>query len=152
MVKHRHLTLVAFWLAVAALSSCQSVDPRPTVEQIISEGARQVVGDELLALHTDVTHYGTYTRTGNPWTEYHHPDGRVFYRERSRPETGTWSMIPDDQVCYSYPWSADDPPYCLRYFVRDGRYYTIDANGDHVGIATGYIDTVRPGDPEGLAQ
>lgn len=138
-------------LALIALISCQSADTRPTAQEIVAEGARQVVGQELVALHADKTHYGSFPRTGNPWTEYHHPDGRAIYRESGRPETGTWSRS-DDQVCYSYAWNADGPPYCYHYYVGDGRHYVVNANGDEIGVVTGYIDAVRPGDPEGLAQ
>lgn len=143
----RLAALAALTITTIATASCGT--PRPMVQDIVAQGARQIVGEELRALHTDTTLYGTHWDSGNPWTEYHYPDGRVSYRERSRPEPGTWS-IAADQVCYSYAWNADGPPYCYYLYVNDGQHFHVDANGDKVGAVSIIVD-IRPGDPEGLA-
>lgn len=141
----RHLIAAALMVVTLTAASCQSA--RPTIEDVVAEGARQIVGEELLVLHSDTTHYGSFAKTGNPWSEYHHPDGRVMYRERSRPEPGNWS-IDGDQVCYVYAWNAGDP-YCYFLYAKEGRYYQVNANGDEIGLVSSYIDSIRPGDAEG---
>ena len=139
--------LMAALLSIVSMIAASCQPARPTVGDIVAEGARQVVGEELLALHTDTTLYGTFAKSSNPWSEYHHPDGRVMYRERSRPEPGNWS-IDGDQVCYVYAWDTGEP-YCYVLYEKDGRYYQFNSNGPEIGMISGYIDTVRPGDVEG---
>lgn len=134
-------------LCMAFMASCQSTDLRE--QDIVAQGARQVVGNELLTLHGDKTFYGRFADTGSPWTEYHYPDGRVIFRTRSRPEPGTWS-VSDNQVCYSYDWNAGNDPFCFLVYENSGLFYHVDANGDDVGVVSNLIE-VRPGDPEGLA-
>lgn len=59
--------IYALLMATATMTSCQSADPRPMVDEIVAEGAVRVVGDDLRAVHADRTHYGTYTETDTHW-------------------------------------------------------------------------------------
>lgn len=135
--------------AIAALSACETGNPHPTVDQIVAQGGRPVTGEALRALHSGMTHYGVFAGTDGSWTEYHAPDGYVVYRDRGRPITGTWTAS-EDQVCYQYDVDQDDVLNCHYYFQQGDRYYVVNASGYAVGVASGILEIVRPGDSEGL--
>lgn len=143
----RNLLLV---LSLAVLATgCEATVPLPTEGQIVQDGGRPIVGEELRALFLDKTHYGTALANGDTWYEYYATDGRLVIRVDGRPDPGTW-RVEDDEVCFSYSWASGDRTFCFRSYENDGLIYSVRAGDGRDGEVTALIDRVVDGNPEGL--
>jgi len=134
------LALVAIVILVGNLQAADLEHPKQR-ERIADRAKIQ----ELL---TDHTLYGRYAG-GQPWTEYHSPDGRTAYRENNCVYQGHW-WIASGLVCFRYDAFNEGKPACFRLYRNGDR---LDFDYDRgVGIWTLNAFTVdrRPGNPEKL--
>lgn len=110
------------WLAPYAWAQSQSTDIRPK--------ANRILGEALLEEFLNTTHNGAYNFTddGQPqrfYTETHHDDGRVTYREDGVDYDGVW-IISKERLCFVY---ADEEMNggCFRvYKIGNCFYYYSD--------------------------
>lgn len=101
-----------------AFAQSQKTDIRPS--------ANRLLGGELRASFTGITHSGAYnfTEKGEPtrfYEETHKTDGRISYTENGRNDPGTWLII-KDTMCYLYD-AADMPGGCFRVYRVENCYY-----------------------------
>jgi len=109
--------------------------------------ARQRIEDraEIQKLLTDHTLYGRYIG-GQPWSEYHSPDGRTAYRENNCTYQGHW-WIAAGLVCFRYDVFNDAKPACFRLY-RNGDRLDFDFDqGDGNWKLNAYTLDRRPGNP-----
>jgi hypothetical protein len=103
---------------------------------------------EIRKLLTDHTLYGRYVG-GEPWTEYHSPDGRTAYRENDCTYQGHW-WIASGLVCFRYEAFNDGRPACFRlYRNRDQLDFDYE-EADGEWKLNAYSVDRRPGNPEKL--
>jgi hypothetical protein len=73
-----------------------------------------IPASDLRAIVTDTTITGHYNN-GDPYSEYHAPDGRVFGHNNHVPnEEACWD-IKGDQVCYYYAKGRARGEFCWRF-------------------------------------
>ena len=78
-----------------------------------SAGEADVAATDLRALVQDVTITGQY-HTGEAYSEYHAPDGRVLgHNRRSANQDSCWD-IRNDLVCYYYAKGQTPGTFCWR--------------------------------------
>jgi hypothetical protein len=112
------LRLVALALALLVTASVPS---RAGDEDLMS-------ADEVRALLTGNTLTGRYSN-GNSYSEYHHPDGRVYGHNNRKPvEKGCWEMRAN-LACYYYQEDKQRGPFCWSFRRVGG-----------VGIRATYVD------------
>lgn len=140
--------LATFFMALI-MAACQATVPLPTEGQIVEDGGRLIVGEELRGFFLDKTHYGNVLATGKTWYEYFAPDGRLVIREDGRPDPGTW-QVTDSEFCFTYVRARGDRTFCFRSYERDGLIYGVRAGDDRDGEATTTIERIVDGNPEGL--
>lgn len=102
-------------------------------------------GEQMRQLVEGNTATGRYS-SGETFSEYHHPDGRVsgYNRDRATPNRDACWTTTDDAICYYYGPIETRQTYCFTV-ERSGSLYVPRsvASGDIIGAFT-----VRPGDPE----
>jgi hypothetical protein len=103
---------------------------------------------EIQRLLTDHTLYGRYVG-GQPWTEYHSPDGRTAYRENNCTYQGHW-WIASGLVCFRYDAFNDGKPACFRLYHNGSRLDFDYDQGGGVWQLNAYTVDRRPGNPEKL--
>jgi len=107
------------------------------VERLTGEQMRQLVEGNTVT--------GRYS-SGETFSEYHHPDGRVsgYNRDRATPNRDACWTTTDDAICYYYGPIETRQTYCFTV-ERSGSLYVPRsvASGSIIGAFT-----VRPGDPE----
>jgi hypothetical protein len=92
---------------LAGLMAVASITPAPAAEE------PWVPAGELRAIVTDTTITGRYNN-GDPYSEYHAPDGRVFGHNNHVPnEEACWD-IKGDQICYYYAKGRARGEFCWR--------------------------------------
>lgn len=80
----------------------------------------------------ELTIFGRYVDTGEPWIEYHLKDGRTAYSEKGCTYPGTW-WVEEGNVCYAYPNYRDNAPNCFLMFMRPNgaiQFFAFDAAGN----------------------
>ncbi len=113
------LVLLCTSLPAQAAAQSQNYDVRPQ--------ANRVTGEDLAKSFKGITHKGAYNfdqlgRAGNNYTEQHHKDGKITYREKGEVLTGRWRLTPEDTICYSYE-NANLGPGCFRVYKIGTCYY-----------------------------
>ena len=103
---------------------------------------------EIEKLLTDHTLYGRYVG-GQPWTEYHSPDGRTAYRENNCVYQGHW-WIASGLVCFRYDALNEGRPACFRLYHNGDRLDFDVEEGAGSWTLNAYTLDRRPGNPEKL--
>lgn len=105
----------------------------------------RLTGEQMRQLVEGNTATGRYS-SGETFSEYHHPDGRVsgYNRDRATPNRDACWTTTEDAICYYYGPIETRQTYCFTV-ERSGSLYVPRsvASGDIIGVFT-----VRPGDPE----
>ncbi len=117
------LLLASLSLSAPALAQSQTIDIRPK--------AKRIKGDVLLNEFLGVTHKGAYNfspdgEPGKFYTETHHEDSRVSYKEDDKSAEGVW-MIMRNQLCFQYR-GEDMSGGCFRVYKVGNCFYFY--NGD----------------------
>lgn len=104
-----HRSFLYISLAILGMSQSLYIPPAAAQSQTydVRPQANRVIGAELLRSFEGVTHDGAYNfdqagRPGFRYTERHHKDGRVTYKEQGETITGRWSVTGTDLICYFY--------------------------------------------------
>lgn len=122
-------------LLLLGLSVCGS--EALAVERLIGEQMRQLVEGN--------TATGRYS-SGETFSEYHHPDGRVsgYNRDRAIPNRDACWTTTQDAICYYYGPIETRQTYCFTV-ERSGTLYVPRSvtSGSIIGAFT-----IQPGDPE----
>lgn len=127
------LAVAAAVLAAAVLAG----GPASAAERLDGEAIRHAFEGNTVA--------GRYSGTNQPFSEYHHPDGRALGHNRNVPNRDACWTTTADAVCYYYGPQETRRTYCFTV-ERSGRLYVLRSrpSGRINGMAT-----VEPGDPEG---
>ncbi|WP_439497544.1 hypothetical protein [Bosea sp. (in: a-proteobacteria)] len=108
--------------------------------------AERMTGEEIRQAFEGNTVSGRYN-SGQPFSEYHHADGRASGHNRHLPNRDAcWTTTPDS-VCYYYGPPERRRTYCFSV-ERSGKLHVLRSR------ATGRINgvaTIEPGDPHGFA-
>jgi hypothetical protein len=105
-----------------------------------------LTGDEIQTLLSGNTITGLYSN-GNPYSEWHAPDGRVYGHNNRRPvENGCWAMR-GNTACYYYAEDKQRGPFCWTFRRLPGnglRATMLNSQGrwEIVGV-------FQPGNPHG---
>jgi hypothetical protein len=92
--------------AVLALLACASAAAAGEEDLMSAEEVRQLLTGNTLT--------GRYNN-GNSYSEYHHPDGRVFGHNNRKPvERGCWEMRAN-LACYYYQEDKQRGPFCWSF-------------------------------------
>ena len=106
-----------------------------------------VAAPDIRALVDDMTITGRYNN-GDPYSEYHAPDGRVLGHNRRRINSGSCWDIRDDTVCYYYPVKDKAPnTFCWQFqkIGSSGIRATLVRPPSTIEI----IGVLQPGNPYG---
>lgn len=105
----------------------------------------RLTGEQMRQLVEGNTATGRYS-SGETFSEYHHPDGRVsgYNRDRATPNRDACWTTTEDAICYYYGPLETRRTYCFTV-ERSGTVYVPRsvAGGSIIGAFT-----IRPGDPE----
>lgn len=105
----------------------------------------RLTGEQMRQLVQGNTATGRYS-SGETFSEYHHPDGRVsgYNRDRATPNRDACWTTTEDAICYYYGPIETRRTYCFTV-ERSGTVYVPRsvASGSIIGAFT-----LRPGDPE----
>lgn len=105
----------------------------------------RLTGEQMRQLVEGNTATGRYS-SGETFSEYHHPDGRVsgYNRDRATPNRDACWTTTEDAICYYYGPIETRRTYCFTV-ERSGTVYVPRsvASGSIIGAFT-----IRPGDPE----
>ena len=125
-------TVVLVLAALAALPM-----PARAVEHLDGEAIKRAFEGNTVA--------GRYSGTNQPFSEYHHPDGRAIGHNRGLPNRDACWTTTDDAVCYYYGPQETRRTYCFTV-ERSERLYVLRSrpSGRINGVAT-----VEPGDATG---
>jgi hypothetical protein len=113
-----------------------------------SQGAERLSGDEIRRSFEGNTVAGRYSGSNLPFSEYHHPDGRVSGHNRGVPNTDACWTTTVDAVCYYYGPHEKRRTYCFTVDLS-GRLNVLRSKGS--GRING-MAVVEPGDPNGFAR
>ncbi len=109
--------------------------------------AERLSGEQIRRAFEGNTVTGLYTGSNLPFSEYHHPDGRVSGHNRDVPNTDACWITTDDAVCYYYGPHETRRTYCFT--IETSGALTVIRNrpsGRINGLAR-----IEPGDPHGYA-
>jgi hypothetical protein len=143
--KSRHPWLIALALGVFLITGG---DLRAGDMQHPTHRERIENRGEIEKLLTDHTLYGRYVG-GEPWTEYHSPDGRTAYRENNCTYQGHW-WIASGLVCFRYEALNEGQPACFRLYRNGDRLDFDYEEGNGGWRLNAYSVDRRPGNPEKL--
>lgn len=105
----------------------------------------RLTGEQMRQLVQGNTATGRYS-SGETFSEFHHPDGRVsgYNRDRAMPNRDACWTTTEDAICYYYGPIETRRTYCFTV-ERSGLLYVPRsvASGEIIGAFT-----IRPGDPE----
>ena len=105
----------------------------------------RLTGEQMRQLVEGNTATGRYS-SGETFSEYHHPDGRVsgYNRDRATPNRDACWTTTEDAICYYYGPIETRRTYCFTV-ERSGTVYVPRsvASGSIIGAFT-----IRPGDSE----
>ncbi|MGE7472466.1 hypothetical protein ACQKLX_23725 [Bosea sp. NPDC003192] len=105
----------------------------------------RLTGEQMRQLVEGNTATGRYS-SGETFSEYHHPDGRVsgYNRDRATPNRDACWTTTEDAICYYYGPIETRQTYCFTV-ERSGTLYVPRSavSGNIIGAFT-----VQPGDPE----
>ncbi len=134
------LAIVALFISAGNLRADDMQHPVP--RQRIEDPA------EIRKLLADHTLYGHYAG-GQPWTEYHSPDGRTAYRENNCVYQGHW-WVQSGLVCFRYDAFNDGQPACFRLYHNGERLDFDFDQGSGKWTLNAYTLDRKPGNPEKL--
>ena len=109
----------------------------------------RLTGEQMRQLVEGNTATGRYS-SGETFSEYHHPDGRVsgYNRDRATPNRDACWTTTEDAICYYYGPIETRRTYCFSV-ERSGSLYVLKT------YRTGRINAIaiiQPGDPEKHAE
>lgn len=107
--------------------------------------AERLDGEAIRRAFEGNTVAGRYSGTNQPFSEYHHPDGRATGHNRNLPNRDACWTTTADAVCYYYGPHETRRTYCFTV-ERSDRLYVLRSrpSGRINGMAT-----VEPGDATG---
>lgn len=110
--------------------------------------AERLSGDEIRRAFEGNTVAGRYSGSNLPFSEYHHPDGRVSGHNRGVPNVDAcWTTVAD-AVCYYYGPPEKRRTYCFTVELS-GRLNVLRSRNS--GRING-MAVVEPGDPNGFGK
>ncbi len=113
-----------------------------------ASAAERLSGDQIRSAFEGNTVSGRYSGNNMPFSEFHHPDGRVSGHNRGVANTDAcWTTLPD-AVCYYYGPQDRRRTYCFTVEMSE-RLIVLRSRPS--GRINGY-GTVETGDPHGYAQ
>jgi len=101
---------------------------------------------KITTLLKDHTLYGRYAG-GQPWAEYHSPDGRTAYREGDCIYPGHW-WIQSGLACFRYDAFNQGKPACFRLLKRGERLEFYVQQFDGSWALNAYTTDRRQGNPD----
>lgn len=109
--------------------------------------AERLSGEQIRRAFEGNTVTGLYSGSNLPFSEYHHPDGRVSGHNRDVPNTDACWITTEDAVCYYYGPVETRRTYCFT-IERSGDLHVIRSrpSGRINGLAR-----IEKGDPHGYA-
>jgi hypothetical protein len=109
---------------------------------------RQRVEDRIgiEQLLTDHTLYGYYVG-GQPWSEYHSPDGRTAYQENNCVYAGHW-WVEQGLVCFRYEAFNHGQPACFQLYRVGDRLEFDYRQGASTWKLNAYTVDRRQGNPD----
>lgn len=124
-------------LAAMVAVSLAAVGPAPAAERLTGEQIRHAFEGNTVT--------GLYSGSNQPFSEYHHPDGRVGGHNRDVPNVDACWITTADAVCYYYGPVETRRTYCFT-IETSGSLYVIRSrpSGRINGLAR-----IEPGDPHG---
>ena len=131
-------------LALLALAAAMSAGAAAAAERLDGEAIRRAFEGHTVA--------GRYSGTNQPFSEYHHPDGRATGHNRNVPNRDACWTTTADAVCYYYGPRETRRTYCFTV-ERSDRLYVLRSrpsgriNGMatvEAGDATGSVDADIP--------
>jgi hypothetical protein len=119
----------------AGIGLCAALAPAAAVDPLSDE--------ELKKVFTGNTFSGLHFRSGNTFTEYHAPDGRVIGHNGIEINTdGCW-YVREGAICYAYGKPGDRRTYCF-IMHRTGGSMTLTALPDRTIIGLGILEEGNP--------
>ena len=94
---------------------------------------------EIKSYFSDKTLKGIEIESGNEWTEYYDPKGKVCYQFGDTYAAGRWA-VDDSQVCFVY--HDGEEFLCYAVLERKGLYYMKYTTGPNSG-QVGFVVTQR---------
>ncbi|PZO03913.1 MAG: hypothetical protein DCF30_02080 [Hyphomicrobiales bacterium] len=109
----------------------------------VAAAAERLDGEAIRRAFEGNTVAGRYSGSHQPFSEYHHPDGRATGHNRNVPNRDACWITTADAVCYYYGPQESRRTYCFTV-ERSDRLYILRSrpSGRINGMAT-----VEPGDP-----
>jgi hypothetical protein len=110
--------------------------------------AERLDGDAIKRAFEGNTVSGRYSGTNQPFSEYHHPDGRASGHNRNVPNRDACWTTTADAVCYYYGPHETRRTYCFTV-ETSGQLYVLRSrpSGRINGIAR-----IEPGDPHDFSR
>lgn len=112
------------------------------------QAVERLSGDQIRRSFEGNTVAGRYSGSNLPFSEYHHPDGRVSGHNRGVPNTDACWITTADAVCYYYGQQEKRRTYCFTVDLS-GRLNVLRTKGS--GRING-MAVVEPGDPNNFAK
>ncbi len=101
---------------------------------------REVTDDtEITSYFSDHTLKGIEIESGDTWTEYYGPNGKVCYQFQDAYAAGRW-LVKDSQVCFIY--NDAEGVICYNVLERKGLFYMGYGTGPNAG-EVGFVVTER---------
>ncbi len=107
---------------VSAFAQTQDTDIRPNASQLSADQIKTVFSDTTM---DGAYNFGRNGRAQSFYTETHHPNGTLSYKEDGDVEPGRW-FVRQDQLCFMYP-SNQLAGGCFRVYQVKNCYYFYSA-------------------------
>lgn len=120
--------LISIFLLLFFFSEVQAADYREVTDDT-----------EITGYFSDHTLKGIEIDSGNTWTEYYDPNGKVCYQFQDSYAAGRW-LVKDSQVCFIY--SDAEGVICYNVLERKDLFYMGYSTGPNAG-EVGFVVTER---------
>ena len=158
MKKILFIAILGFVLS-GCVTTPQGAGEYYTDQALISAGAHQLRGNDIVGIVSGNTLYGRYldqvTKADNPpeddrkWVEFVSNDGRVAYYDFKQLTQGNW-QLKTDLICFSYRMQIPQPENCFVVYELGEKHYFISTRQQTMGQVVSVVLGRKNGNAAGL--
>ncbi|MFD2207389.1 hypothetical protein [Kiloniella antarctica] len=154
------LFIIAFgWVLSGCVTTQLGEREYYTDQDLISGGAQQLRGNDIVGVVSGNTLYGRYVeqssneekepKNDRKWVEFISGDGRVAYYDFKQLIQGNW-QLKTDLICFEYKMQIPQPENCFVVYALDDKHYFISIRQQTMGQVVSVILGRKNGNAAGL--